>query len=69
MKNYCRICLSEGAFSSGSQKNLISPCNCFGSLEYVHNECISLWIKKRLKLKQKNEGLSKIKCEICKEEM
>ena len=35
----CRICFS----SSPSQGQLITPCDCSGSLQYVHENCLSHW--------------------------
>ena len=49
----CRICLQEEP-----KGMLISPCNCLGSMHYVHQKCINKWQK----LKDNN-----LKCEICKE--
>ena len=49
----CRIC-HEG---SG---RLIRPCNCRGTLQYVHPSCIQVWIRHR------QPGAS-VKCEICRE--
>lgn len=37
----CRICFeSEGV--------KISPCNCTGTVQFVHSECLSLWIRKSI---------------------
>ena len=36
----CRICHSEEP-----AKDLIAPCNCSGSLKYVHQECLQHWLK------------------------
>lgn len=46
----CRICLE----SSGE---LISVCNCNGSMKYVHKNCIEQWITQT----------SNTHCEICKQ--
>jgi hypothetical protein len=32
----CRICFEENG-------ELISPCNCKGTLQYVHPKCLSKW--------------------------
>ena len=52
--NECRICLE----SSG---NLIVTCNCKGSCEFVHQECIETWINSFPKDHRKHNV-----CEICK---
>lgn len=58
----CRICLE-----SGVDEALISPCNCTGSLKYVHSECLQSWIEKIVnKSKQDIEGeKAYILCELC----
>jgi E3 ubiquitin-protein ligase DOA10 len=49
-KPSCRICYS-------SRENLISsPCNCIGTLGYVHQSCFLRWIANIKKFD---------KCEIC----
>uniref|UniRef100_A0A914CNT2 RING-CH-type domain-containing protein n=1 Tax=Acrobeloides nanus TaxID=290746 RepID=A0A914CNT2_9BILA len=34
----CRICLDDTGTSE-----LISPCNCRGTMEFVHRECLDKW--------------------------
>ncbi|OZC05132.1 zinc finger, C3HC4 type [Onchocerca flexuosa] len=34
----CRICLEED-----NESNLISPCECRGSLQFVHIRCLQHW--------------------------
>ena len=46
MKVRCRICLEEGDNNTGEGNEFISPCKCNGNLEYVHENCIALWIRK-----------------------
>lgn len=52
MKPFCRICLEE------DEENLISPCDCKGSCEFVHKECLMEWISQD----------DRTECEICKSE-
>jgi len=33
----CRVCLGE-------EGDMISPCNCSGTIGYIHEECLSTWI-------------------------
>ena len=47
----CRICLESG--------KLITPCNCKGSSEFVHETCLSKWI-----ISKNNPSLF-YSCEIC----
>jgi hypothetical protein len=53
----CRICLdSEETKESGK---LIRPCQCDGSMKFVHEECLKTWII------SKGIDLEKVKCEVC----
>ncbi|XP_058065874.1 E3 ubiquitin-protein ligase MARCHF3-like [Anopheles bellator] len=47
----CRICQS----SSDEQNSMISPCLCKGTMKYVHQECLELWLNR--------SGLTS--CELC----
>ena len=40
----CRYCLSEEA--DDNLNELINPCNCQGSLQFVHQQCLIQWITK-----------------------
>lgn len=51
----CRFCLE-----CDSLGNLISPCNCKGTFQYVHNECLLKWYAHA-----SDRGL---KCNVCLEE-
>ncbi|KAH7648424.1 Ssm4 ring finger fused to a forkhead associated (FHA) domain (apicomplexan specific architecture) [Cryptosporidium bovis] len=50
----CRICLSDdgdGFNSSNEPFNpLICPCDCKGSLEYVHLQCLRTWLESRIEI-------------------
>lgn len=52
----CRICLE-----TGNAEDLISPCDCSGSLEWVHQSCLKLWL-----LKCENDTRDLTICELCK---
>lgn len=47
----CRICLQDDADS-----DLTRPCQCSGSLQYVHVDCLRRWVKES----------GRRNCEICK---
>jgi len=47
----CRICFESG-------DDLIAPCNCTGSVRYVHSDCLKTWILL-------SQDLQNTKCEIC----
>ena len=50
LKSYtCRICLQEGEFSG--ENPLISPCNCTGSVKFLHLECLRKWLTSKVIIK------------------
>lgn len=64
----CRICLTEG-----EQENdpLLCPCQCRGSIKFVHLECLRHWINGRLNLANENGSgdtffFRQLQCELCK---
>ncbi|XP_072435532.1 E3 ubiquitin-protein ligase MARCHF7 isoform X2 [Chiloscyllium punctatum] len=62
----CRIC-QMGAGATTPPNPLIQPCNCTGSLQYVHQECMKKWLQSKI-----NSGadLTAITtCELCKEKL
>jgi len=62
----CRICLLEG---SSEDDPLITPCQCKGSIEYVHLGCLRHWIRGRLNLSDAPGGsyfYRPLACELCK---
>merc|ERR1719203_2440275 len=62
----CRICLLEGP---GEDDPLITPCQCKGSIEYVHLGCLRHWIRGRLNLSDTPMGsyfYRPLACELCK---
>jgi len=62
----CRICLLEGA---GEDDPLITPCQCKGSIEFVHLGCLRHWIRGRLNLSDQPTGsyfYRPLACELCK---
>jgi len=54
----CRICYDEENTEKGK---LINPCLCTGSMKYIHQSCLKMWIENNL-LKDKLTA----HCEICK---
>jgi hypothetical protein len=64
----CRICFEP---SDENQNILLSPCNCAGSLRYIHVDCLRRWLDGQLQVKQFENGggsylIRTIHCEICK---
>lgn len=69
--NYvCRICYSSDNNINGSP--LISPCNCSGTLKYVHLFCLKQWLMSKVKVSNSSSGncvkyvLNPVQCELCK---
>ncbi|OMJ87491.1 hypothetical protein SteCoe_10827 [Stentor coeruleus] len=52
----CRICLEINNII-----DMISPCHCNGSLKYVHQHCLKLWL-----LKSDKSEIDISSCEVCK---
>ena len=50
----CRICLETGEVD-----DLITPCNCRGSSQWVHSVCLNEWRSRNI------NAISNEKCEIC----
>ncbi|XP_075702759.1 putative E3 ubiquitin-protein ligase MARCHF10 isoform X1 [Rhinoderma darwinii] len=60
----CRICLMG---VETTENHLIAPCQCSGSLKYVHTECIKKWLL--AKIKSGAELNTVIICEMCKQKV
>jgi len=57
----CRICNADEA-----PESLIAPCECSGSLRYVHTYCLQQWISTRPASADAAPGdPSRMQCEIC----
>lgn len=64
----CRICLLDGG---DLEDPLINPCECKGSIEYVHLNCVRHWIEGRLNLAEKPQNVfyfKQLHCELCKKD-
>ncbi|KAK6590271.1 hypothetical protein RS030_162417 [Cryptosporidium xiaoi] len=64
----CRICLTEG---EQEDDPLLCPCQCRGSIKFVHLECLRHWINGRLNLTNDNNSrdtffFRQLQCELCK---
>ena len=66
----CRVCFCEGNFEG--KNPLISPCNCTGSVKYIHLNCLRKWLTSKVNMKcsQTNNiycyTFKSLECEICK---
>ncbi|EAR90253.2 zinc finger protein (macronuclear) [Tetrahymena thermophila SB210] len=66
----CRICLCEE--EQCSENPLLNPCNCKGSCEYMHFECLKHWVESKVHKKYSPPFISTFKwknleCEVCKQ--
>jgi len=54
---------------------MIIPCNCNGSMKYIHFNCLQTWLKSKYILKSKNTQrfhvvyLKSLYCELCKAQL
>lgn len=70
----CRICLMDSSDSGEGEDPLIRPCECKGSIEYIHLDCLRHWINGRLQINLDGNGESPkgsyffrpLNCELCK---
>jgi hypothetical protein len=41
----CRFCLENGSISDdGKSDSMVVPCQCNGSIKYVHTQCLAQWM-------------------------
>lgn len=52
----CRICFDPET----DEHKLISPCKCTGSMRFIHEDCLKIW------LLSKDKDLTNSECDICK---
>ena len=69
----CRICLQEGDFNG--ENPLINPCNCTGSVKYVHLICLRKWLTSKIIINHSFDNsvtsysYKPFECELCKEQI
>ena len=69
----CRICYCEE--EDEKEDPLVQPCQCSGSLKYIHLKCLKHWIITRSCIKvEENDCCSvflfkEVECEICKSKL
>ena len=57
-QNECRIC-----FESSRQESMVSPCDCCGSMKFVHKHCLLMWINTSHRLKCQVCGIQ-LRCQL-----
>ncbi|KAL7870079.1 hypothetical protein AOLI_G00140670 [Acnodon oligacanthus] len=60
-EDVCRICQCKGTSPTNP---LLSPCQCSGSLQYIHHDCLKRWIQTKIKSGAELSGVKT--CELCK---
>ena len=69
----CRICLQEGDFNG--ENPLINPCNCTGSVKYIHLKCLRKWLTSKIIINHSYDNsvtsysYKQFECELCKEQI
>ncbi len=69
----CRICLQEGDFNGDNP--LINPCNCTGSVKYIHLICLRKWLTSKIIINHSFDNsvtsysYKPFECELCKEQI
>ncbi|KAL4490366.1 hypothetical protein ABPG72_002576 [Tetrahymena utriculariae] len=61
----CRICL-DGQQQDCPETVLLTVCDCKGSLEYIHKNCLWMQLSSKVKLEQFERNNQQFKCELCK---
>lgn len=63
----CRICLSD---THTRKDPLISPCQCSGSVKFIHLNCLKEWLKSKLETSSSGKSMiyfwASPLCELCK---
>ena len=68
----CKVCYMEEEPLSDFNNPLVQPCNCSGSLKYIHLNCLKHWLntKSCTKVESNNNYsiflVKPVECEICK---
>ncbi|KAM3129336.1 hypothetical protein pb186bvf_018552 [Paramecium bursaria] len=57
----CRICLSDEECST-----FLNPCKCNGSLRYIHEHCLKVWILEKQGVDKLEQN--QVKCEVCNQQ-
>jgi E3 ubiquitin-protein ligase MARCH5 len=65
-QRYCWVCFAtEDDEEEGSDKlSWVKPCNCKGTLKWVHQSCLLRWIDE----KQKGNSFKRVSCQQCQTE-
>lgn len=64
--NTCKICLSE---QFDEENPLIAPCNCSGTMKFIHVDCLKMCVTSQLTIKTTEKCVSytwkSINCSLC----
>ena len=70
IKKLCRICYGEEDLEMNNP--LIQPCQCSGTMKFIHYQCLKKWINTQSFIKIDNNDycsiflIKNIECELCK---
>lgn len=63
----CRICFNN---TNTKEDPLFAPCNCTGTMKFIHYKCLKFWLNLKLSFHQTPQLYSYLwktfECEICK---
>lgn len=63
----CRVCLMD---DNEPDNPLVNPCNCIGSVRFIHVDCIKKWLMSKITTKVFNflivHSFKNLECELCK---
>ena len=66
-KKQCKICLMD---NETEEDFFVSPCNCKGTCQYVHFQCLKQWVESKVSKKDLGTCFAynwkKGECELCK---
>ena len=54
-EKFCKICYEQDETKS----KLLSPCACSGTMGYIHEHCLRIWIE------AKKKSITEYRCELC----
>lgn len=61
-KRLCWVCFGTEQDDENSNVTWICPCQCRGTMKWVHEECLQRWIDE----KQKRTNSPRVSCSQCK---
>lgn len=63
-QRYCWVCFATEDDEDSEEQEWIKPCNCKGTLKWVHQSCLQRWVDE----KQKGNSFKRVQCQQCQTE-